>query len=239
MNRFEISQTVGDIVTREPGLSRVFESLGIDYCCGGKMALGDACQRRSLDPQVVLSKLEDESNRSAAMPPPFDPAAMSLTTLADHIERTHHVFVKTEIPRLREMAAKVASVHGDRDARLATVRDTFDGLAAEMTSHMMKEERILFPLIRQLEGGAGGDGSCGHSISAPIRQMESEHEQAGEALSALNGLTGGYTPPEWACNTYRAFLDGLQHFERDLHEHIHKENNVLFPRALSREALRN
>ena len=238
MNRFESNQTVGEIVTQEPRLSRVFETLGIDYCCGGKVSLDDACRRHSLDPQVVMSRLIEESGRASGTPPAVDPAAMSLTALADHIEMTHHTFVKAEIPRLCALSAKVASVHGERDARLLNVRDTFDGLAAEMTSHMMKEERILFPLIRELDG-AGGNGSHRLTVAAPIGQMESEHEQAGEALATLRRITDNYSAPDWACNTYRALLDGLENFERDLHEHIHKENNILFPRALSGEATKS
>lgn len=231
MDRFDINMTVGEIVTRQPELSRVFERLGIDYCCGGKISLQDACNRKSLNPQEVLTMLEGNREGIGAGTE-ADLAAMTLTELADHIERTHHAYVKSESPRLRAMAEKVASVHGAHDRRLATVRDTFIGLADEMSSHMMKEEHILFPLIRQLESGAEtAFGRCG-SIVGPINQMEAEHADAGDALARLHTLTDGYTPPEWACNTYRALLDGLQKFEFDLHQHVHKENNVLFPRAM-------
>lgn len=231
MNRFDINMTVGEIVSRQPELSRVFEQFGIDYCCGGKVSLQDACNRKSVNPQDVLTmlKADRQGTGSGAV---ADVTVMTLTELADHIERTHHAYVKSESPRLRAMAEKVASVHGEHDGRLATVRDTFIGLADEMSSHMMKEERVLFPLIRQLESGAeSAFGHCG-SIAGPINQMEAEHADAGVALTRLHSLTDGYTPPDWACNTYRALLDGLQKFEFDLHQHVHKENNVLFPRAL-------
>lgn len=231
MDRFDLNMTVGEIVTRQPELSRVFESLGIDYCCGGKVSLQDACNRKAVNPKEMLTMLEGNREGIGARTE-ADVTAMTLTELADHIERTHHAYVKSESPRLRAMAEKVASVHGEHDGRLASVRDTFIGLADDMANHMMKEEHILFPLIRQLESGMEStSGHCG-MIAGPINQMEAEHADAGVALARLNTLTDGYTPPEWACNTYRALLDGLQKFEFDLHQHVHKENNVLFPRAL-------
>lgn len=231
MGSFDISMMVGDIVTRQPRLSRVFEQVGIDYCCGGKVSLAEACDRRSVNAEDVVKMLESESENSDGRNA-VDPAAMTLTELVDHIERAHHAYVKSESPRLRAMAEKVASVHGAHDERLAIVRDTFVGLADEMSSHMMKEELILFPLIRRLASGAETTfGHCG-SVAGPINQMEAEHADAGVALARLHSLTDAYTPPEWACNTYRALLDGLRQFELDLHQHVHKENNVLFPRAL-------
>lgn len=231
MGRLEIRMTVGEIVTGQPELARVFEQLGIDYCCGGRVSLEDACRKKSIEPQSVIAMLEN-AHRDINESVSANVSAMTLTELADHIERTHHAYVKSESPRLRAMAEKVASVHGEHDGRLASVRDTFIGLADEMANHMMKEEHILFPLIRQLETGSGT--ALGHpgTIAGPINQMEAEHADAGIALTRLNSLTDGYTPPEWACNTYRALLDGLQRFEFDLHQHVHKENNVLFPRAL-------
>lgn len=237
MDQVDINATVGEIVTRKPGLARVFEQLGIDYCCGGKVPLADACRERSIDPQRVIKILEDkrqEIDNQAAV----DVSSMSLTELADHIEQTHHVYLKSELPRLCAMTEKVASVHGERDQRLTTVRDTFIGLANELSSHMMKEEGILFPMVRQLDSGADTTASHCGTIAAPINQMEAEHADAGIALAQLQSLTDGHAAPEWACNTYRALLDGLQNFEYDLHQHIHKENNVLFPRAIELEKKR-
>ncbi len=231
MGRLEIRMTVGEIVTAQPDLARVFETLGIDYCCGGKVSLEDACRKKAIEPQSVIAMLEN-AQRDINESVPANVSAMTLKELADHIERTHHAYVKSESPRLRAMAEKVASVHGEHDGRLASVRDTFIGLANEMANHMMKEEHILFPLIRQLETGAETTLHLCGTLAGPINQMEAEHADAGIALAKLSSLTDGYTPPEWACNTYRALLDGLQRFEVDLHQHVHKENNVLFPRAL-------
>jgi len=234
---FKATDTVGAIVAKRPALSRVFEQAGIDYCCGGKIPLDQACQKKGIDPQTFLVTME-EAVVAAGTEPLVDAAAMTLTALADHIEGTHHAYLKMELPRLGAMTTKVAAVHGEHDARLAQVRDTFAGLAAEMASHMMKEERILFPMIRQLDASKSAPAfHCG-SVANPIRQMELEHDQAGGALAKMRELTDGFTPPDWACNTYRAMLDALAQLEHDLHQHVHKENNVLFPRAIALEAER-
>ena len=231
---FQATDTVGSIVTQQPALSRVFEQAGIDYCCGGKIPLAEACRQKGLDPQQFLATLQAAAADAAGGG--VEPGALTLTALADHIEATHHTYLRTELPRLAAMTAKVATVHGLHDVRLAQVRDTYAGLAAEMASHMMKEEQILFPMVRQLEDSATVPAfHCG-SLANPIRVMESEHDQVGAALAALRELTDGFTPPDWACNTYRAMLDTLAGLERDTHQHVHKENNILFPRALAMEA---
>lgn len=234
MSSFTITDTVGSIVTRRPGLARVFERVGIDYCCGGKIPLVDACRTRGLDPHAVLAALEAAAD--VAGDDAVDAGAMTLTALADHIEATHHAYLKAELPRLEAMAAKVAAAHGDRDARLAQVDETCRGLVAELAAHMMKEERVLFPMVRSLEASATAPTSHCGSLANPIRVMEMEHDDAGAALARLRELTDGFRPPDWACNTYRALLDGFSHLERDLHQHVHKENNVLFPRAIAMEA---
>ena len=231
---FKTADTVGSIVAQRPALSRVFEQAGIDYCCGGKISLEQACRKKGIDPQTFLSQLEEAGAGDASV----DAAGMSLTALADHIEATHHTYLKSELPRLDAMTQKVATVHGGEDARLHQVRETFLALAAEMTSHMMKEEQILFPMVRQLEASSTPPVfHCG-SLANPIHQMEMEHDQAGAALAKLRDLTDGFNPPDWACNTYRAMLDALAHLERDLHQHVHKENNILFPHAIALESQR-
>ena len=132
---------------------------------------------------------------------------MTLTELVDHIERTHHAYLREELPRLDVMTEKVARVHGDKEPRLRRVREAFVALKAELDRHMMKEERILFPMVRQLEASLSqSEFHCG-SVANPIRQMEHEHDQAGEALAIVHNATDGFVPPEWACNTYRAMLD--------------------------------
>lgn len=233
---FKTTDTVGSIVAQCPALSRVFEHAGIDYCCGGKISLAQACVKKGIDPQTFLGQLEEVG--AAAGNASVDAAAMTLTALADHIVATHHAYLKSELPRLEAMTFKVAKVHGGEDARLRQVHETFLGLAAEMTSHMMKEEQILFPMVRHLEVSPTAPVfHCG-SLANPIRMMEMEHDQAGGALAKLRELTDGFNPPDWACNTYRAMLDALAHLEGDLHQHVHKENNILFPRAIALESQR-
>ena len=235
MSMLTFKDTVGDIVVRRPALSRVFEQVGIDFCCGGKKTLEQACQEKDLDPEGLIARLEDEIQPNRDESVIVDAAAMSLTELVDHIEQTHHTYLRAELPRLDMMSEKVASVHGDKDQRLVQIHQTLLVLADELSNHMMKEEQILFPMVRQLEASKTVPAfHCG-SLANPIGQMEAEHEQAGSALERLRELTDGYRPPDWACNTYRAMLDALAHLERDLHLHIHKENNVLFPRAIEME----
>lgn len=234
MGVFDVYDTVGNVVTRYPQLSRLFEQIGIDYCCGGRQTLGEVFQIQSLDPKVLLSVLEDFKSINHVSVVAV--AAMSLTELSDHIEQTHHAYLHSELPRLDEMTNKVAAVHGEKDPRLHHVRRTFLELFQELSSHLMKEEQILFPMIRQLDASTAAPLSHCGSLANPIGQMEWEHERAGAALERLRELTDSYTPPEWACNTYLALLDALTHLEYDLHQHIHKENNVLFPRAIALES---
>jgi len=235
MTRIEMTDSVGSVVTREPDLSRIFESLGIDYCCGGKKSIQEACATKGLDPNHILRQLsEAQATRSGNGG--SNPATMTLTELADHIEETHHAYLRSELPRLDRLTKKVAAVHGDREPALHELRDVFLSLSEELTRHMFKEERILFPMIRDLEASDTAPVfHCG-SLANPIGQMEMEHDIAGSALERQRSLTDGYQPPEWACNTFRAMVDALSQLERDLHEHIHKENNVLFPKALELEA---
>jgi regulator of cell morphogenesis and NO signaling len=237
MTTLNTETTVGELVKIRPARARVFEQLKIDYCCGGKLPLAEACVKRGLDANVVLDQLQqadaEDRERDNAL---VDADAMGLAELADHIELVHHAYLREELPRLDQMTDRVYRVHGEHEPRLAEVRRAFVALNTELTSHMMKEEQILFPMIRELETATSvPDSHCG-SITNPIRQMEAEHDNAGDALEIMNKATDGYRPPDWACNTYRAMLDGLETLEKDMHQHIHKENNVLFPKAARLEA---
>lgn len=227
-----LDATVGELVRQRPGLSRVFEALKIDFCCGGKVRLADACASLGLSPQAVIERLQQAEASTDLL---VDADAMSLSELVDHIEQTHHHYLRQELPRLDAMTQKVHRVHGDAEPRLGIVRQAFVALHDELAEHMWKEENILFPIVRQMEAtGAAGDSHCG-SVSNPIRQMEHEHDSAGQALQTMHGATDGYRPPDWACNTYRAMLDALAQLQRDMHQHVHKENNVLFPKAIALE----
>ncbi|MCE9591293.1 MAG: iron-sulfur cluster repair di-iron protein [Planctomycetes bacterium] len=235
MTTIDINTTVGDLVTQKPSRSRVFEDLGIDYCCGGKKPLAEVCKAKGLDPQTVLKVMLAGERTGAVGEAATDWSAAPLAALADHIEATHHAYLKRELPRLGGLVEKVARVHGGNHAELPEVARVFAALASEMTDHMAKEERVLFPMIRKLESSATRPSfHCG-SIANPIRMMEMEHDSAGNALARLRELTRGYAAPSDACNTYRAMLDGLATLEADMHQHVHKENNILFPRSALRE----
>jgi regulator of cell morphogenesis and NO signaling len=235
MNELNLQSAVGQWVAHYPQLSRLFESLKIDYCCGGGVALEDACRGRNLDPQQVLAQIREAAKaRTAEAADAWIEAP--LAALCDHIEQTHHAYLKRELPRLAEIVAKVAAVHGEAHPALLQVQQTFEELRAELEPHMFKEERILFPAIRQLETAAAPPVFPFGTVANPIRVMESEHDHAGGALDRMRVLTDEYLTPSDACNTYRAMLDGLRELEQDMHTHVHKENNILFPRAAEVES---
>ena len=228
-----VETPVGEIVAERLARARVLERLGIDSCCHGSPPLGEACVLRELDAAAVLAELA-----ACDVDPDDDPtdyAAMSASALADHVEATHHGFVRQELPRLTELIEKVVVALGARHPELVDVRETFAGLREELEAHLMKEERVLFPLVRQLEQAtAPFPMHCG-TVDNPIRVMEHEHESAGAALERLRSLTGGYQTPPDGCASLQALYEGLAGFEADLHRHIHKENNLLFPRAAALE----
>ena len=230
--------TVGELAARMPASARVFEQFGIDYCCGGGQAFDQVCRTRGLDPAALLAEIERQADPAAGAAPQRDWQSAPLNLLIDHIVGTHHVYMKTELPRLDGMLEKILAKHSARHAAvLLPLAETFRAMKEELEGHLMKEEMILFPLIRSLEEGGGEtkEFPCG-SVQNPIRVMAAEHDSAGQALGGMRRLTAGYTPPEDACNTFRAFYFGLDRMERDLHQHIHLENNILFPRAAALES---
>jgi regulator of cell morphogenesis and NO signaling len=235
MNVLDPHSTVGQLVRERPALARVFERFGIDYCCGGKRPLDQACQERGLEVGLVLDELAGQDVDAPAAEE-VDWSAAPMSELADHIEATHHAFLRRELPRLEGLLEKVVAAHGPRHPELRDLRAVFAGLKSELEGHMLKEERVLFPMVRQLQRATARPRfHCG-SVANPIAVMEHEHDDAGTALAWLRARTGGYTPPADACNTYRALLGGLAELEADLHLHIHEENNILFPRARDAEA---
>lgn len=228
------TRTVGELVTERPSRARVFETYGIDYCCGGKRPLDEACAKQGLSIDEVTASLESSDREHISNCEP-DWATTSLSSLIDNIIDGHHSYLRRELPRLDALNAKVVAAHGAKDEKLAICLSVFRDFCAEIHSHMTKEEEILFPAIKQLEVGTSGR-FCFHTIASPIEVMEAEHDAAGDALARMRALTIGFTPPEGACNTYRVWLDGLANLERDMHTHVHKENNILFPRALELES---
>lgn len=229
------NMTIEEIIARFPPAAEVFETVGIDYCCGGKSTLEMACKVRGISTALVLDRLEKQAGPGPAERAPEAFESLSASALADHIEQAHHQPLWLELDRLDALSAKVARVHGAKEPRLNAVREVFLEFAHDLSEHMVKEERILFPLIRSLEAsGPEAASHCG-SVANPIRQMESDHEQAEAALARLRELTDGYVPPDYACFSYRSLLTGLERMEADLREHMRKESQYLFPKAVQLE----
>jgi regulator of cell morphogenesis and NO signaling len=234
MQTLDINRTVSEMLRERPARSRVFEKFRIDYCCGGKLPLKDACEKREVAVETVLEELL-ASDAAASADDGLDFATMPLNELADHIVSTHHAYLAEELPRLAAMASRVAKVHGDSDERLVELDRVLEALIMELQAHMSKEEQILFPVISLMAETNTMHNARFGTIANPIRMMEHEHDDAGNGLERMRDLTDGFTPPDWACGTYRALLDGLATLEKDMHQHVHKENNILFPRALELE----
>jgi regulator of cell morphogenesis and NO signaling len=224
-------QTLGELVTLHPDLIRPLERLGLDYCCGGQRTLPEACRESGLDPEEVLALLA----HALAPSHPADYADLGPAELVDHIEALHHAYLHEEMPRLSMLAEKVAGVHGDRHPELIDVEATYAELRAELDPHLMKEERVLFPIVRDLAADPTAQFHCG-SVRNPISVMLAEHDRAGSLLARLRQLTNGYEAPADGCASYQALYQGLAQLEADTHLHIHKENNLLFPAVVALDA---
>ena len=223
--------TLGELITSHPDLARELERRSFDYCCGGARTLAEVSAELGLDAATVAAELA-----AVATAPPAPWADLDAAALADHVESTHHAYLHEEMPRIAALAAKVRSVHGDNHAELAQVEATFTAFRSELDPHMAKEERVLFPLIRQLAAGEAPP-MPGGSIQVPISALIVEHDQAGELLERLRELTSGYAVPADGCASYAALYAALAEMEHDTHTHVHKENNRLFPMVVELEAV--
>jgi regulator of cell morphogenesis and NO signaling len=223
---------LADLVTADPSLARELERRGLDYCCGGGRTLAEACAAQELDADVVAQELVAASG--------WQPAeawtTMNAPQLIDHIEATHHRYLWDELPRLTALMDKVCGVHGERHPELHEVAQNLEELRADLEPHLLKEERVLFPMIRELATSRSRPVFACGSIRNPISVMMAEHDRAGELLDRLHQLTDGYRPPADACASYTALYVGLAELEADTHLHVHKENNVLFPMVEKMEA---
>jgi regulator of cell morphogenesis and NO signaling len=217
-------RTVGELVAEQPGRSRVFQDLGLDFCCQGSRTLREACERKGIRLEEVVERLGGEGTEKADA---VNAESLPPSALIDYIITVHHEFLREELPRLHGMAQRVAHVHGGHTPSLREVLVVFESLFVELDSHMAKEEQILFPAIRVMAGGSG----VAFPLDGPIACMMQEHADADAAVEKLRALTGGFQPPAEACNTYRALFAGLADLDRDLHRHIFLENEVLFPAA--------
>lgn len=232
------TQTVREIALERPASVRVFEKFGIDYCCGGHRPLESACAEKGVPLENVLGALQ--SLTSEASSAAKDWSNSTLAALCKHIVSTHHAYVRRELPRLQQLAEKVVDRHGPLHEELPLVQATLADLDTELVQHLGKEEGVLFPYITRLENAliTGSALPQAHfpSVAMPIAVMTREHDTAGALMAKVRQLSRDFQLPEGACPTYHAFYDGLHEFELDLHQHIHLENNLLFPRAIAMEA---
>lgn len=216
--------TLGDLVTEDSRRSRVFEKLGLDYCCNGADSLHVAATAAGLNVDEVIAALDLPADDAAPAVAPGNNAA-----LAHDIVDTHHAYMWEEMPRLAALVDKIHRVHGERHPELAQVHQLFTKIVAELDPHMTREERSVFPAISKMEKGQPTVGAG--EMDATIDQLVDEHQVVGDLFRELNTLTNGYSVPDDGCNSYRMTYEGLREMEHDLHVHIHKENNILFPAA--------
>lgn len=231
MTSIDPSTTIAALAVERPQRTRIFEQLGLDYCCGGGRTLESACAADGLDLHTVLVLLEHEAEAQAPAASDTDWASASVDELVDHIVRDHHGYLRSELPRLSELSAKVRSAHGDERPELIEVAAIFERLRAELDEHAEKEERDVFPAARLLAAG-----SAPHPAAPALDELEHEHAEVGAALAELRSLTGGYDVERSLCRSHRALIDGLRELELDIHEHVHEENNILFPRLVAAAA---
>ena len=226
------SMSLGEIAAKWPAAIDVFERHGMDYCCGGSQTLAQACEARALSLSGMLQECAD-----ATSPPGQERCwtNASLSALADHIEQTHHAFVRQAIAKLDILIPKVAQSHGGTDARLSTLAAAYKGFRADMLDHMVREERVVFPWLRRLESPTQIHRGPPWSIRRPISCMVHDHDDVGETLAQMRVLTDAYAAPAGACGSYRAMLATLAQLDHDTRVHIHKENNILFPAGVRAE----
>jgi regulator of cell morphogenesis and NO signaling len=233
-----LDMTIRDIVTNDFRTAAVFQRHGIDFCCKGNRSVQDACRTTDVSVEEVLREI----GAATATPPTANVRfnTWDLSTLVSYIVGNHHAFVRQAMPILLTHTKKVAAVHGGDHPELAEVARLFADVMQEMTAHMLKEEQVLFPFIVDMEQAFHGAGRLPSppfgTVRSPIRMMEIEHESAGDAMARIRSLTSDYAVPDGACTTYRVCLQELEAFERDLHEHVHLENNLLFPKAIALES---
>lgn len=236
------ARTVREVAVENPAATRVFERFGIDYCCGGNQGLEQACQMAGVSFDEVVDSLEMDEETARAAKPARDWQSEPLSELIAHIKNTHHKYTREETVRLAALLQKVCSVHGKNHPELHGIRETFGWVSQELTRHLMKEEMVLFPYIERMEESIIQSepvlpGPFG-SVQNPVAMMEHEHDSAGAALRSIRKASNDFAPPADACISYQTLYKALADFEADLHQHIHLENNILFPRAIAMEQVR-
>ncbi|TYA74487.1 iron-sulfur cluster repair di-iron protein [Seonamhaeicola marinus] len=230
MNSIE-NKTVAEVVAENIKTAHIFKKYGIDFCCGGGISIEKACEKKELDYETLKNDLLSVENTPKA----YNYNSWSLDFLIDHIINVHHIYVEESIPLILQYSNKVAKVHGHHYTEVVKINELFTEVANELATHLKKEELILFPYIKKLlklkAENAKLETPPFETVNNPIRMMEEEHETAGDIFKTIAQLTNNYTPPEGACNTFRALYAKLEEFEQDLHLHIHLENNILHTKA--------
>lgn len=233
----ESDETLGQIAANDLRKAQIFKKYGLDFCCGGKKTVKEACAEKGIDATKIEQELQQADKIPSSRPLPYN--EWSLDFLADYIVNTHHSYVRKNLPDIRAYAEKVMRVHGNSHPELVKVYQAVEAVNEELTSHMMKEEKILFPYIKELAAVKNGSQpmqACQFgTIQNPVNMMEMEHEMVGKTLADLRILTNSYELPSDACASYSLLYRMLDEFEEDLHLHIHLENNILFPKAIELE----
>lgn len=230
---------VKDFLLMDIKTAHVFEKYGIDFCCKGYKNFNEVCEEKEIDKNSILNEIYQIVNHDESAKPKERFEEWNLDFLSDYIVNNHHNYVRNAIPQITEHLDRVTFKHGDKNPFLYELKSTFDSLKAEMLSHIEKEEKILFHLIKYLVDCKRFEEkpklSGFKSVEFPIKSMLAEHDNAGESTARIREITNNYNPPEDACNTFRLTYSELEEFEKDLHIHVHLENNILFPKAISLE----
>ncbi len=231
--KIQTNDAVGKIVAQDYRAADVFHKRGIDFCCGGKKSLDIACAEKGMDTEGVIAELETALADDTQAEMGFD--KMPLDELARYIEEKHHKYVRESLPVLLHYVEKVERTHGGNYPELVTLHEVFSETYEDLQFHLDKEERMIFPYVRALvkaqqEGGSLPFTPFG-SVANPIRVMNDEHDTEGDRFRRIRALLNDYEVPRYACMTWRVMLQKLEEFEKDLHEHIHLENNILFPKT--------
>lgn len=233
----EQDETLGQIAAKDLRKAQVFKKYGLDFCCGGKKTVKEACAEKGLDVTRVEKELQQAGTLPALRPLPY--GDWSLDFLADYIVNTHHSYVRKNLPDIKAYASKVMKVHGAQHPELLRIHRLVEEMYAELSAHLVKEEKVLFPYVKELVAATNGtqvlQASHFGTVRNPINMMEMEHELVGKNLAEIRELSNNYTLPEDACASYSLLYRMLDEFEEDLHLHIHLENNILFPKALDIE----
>lgn len=219
--------SLGEIVSEDYRKSEVFNRYGLDFCCGGKKSLTEACSEKSISQDEVIVALMKMEN--SPLSPSQDFNSWKLDFLVDYIVNTHHVYVKTNMPVILQYTRKIADVHGANHPELLKIAKIFEGITHDLTEHLDKEEQVLFPNIKKLLNGLSVGSTVGlEPVSGLINGMETEHDFVGGEIHAIAALSANYTVPPDACSTYQVTYKKLKEFEEDIHQHVHLENNILF-----------